>query len=812
MWPDLKLALKLLRKEKAFTAAALVTLALAIGANTAIFTVLKSVVLDPLPFAQSDHLVTMYNVYPGAGLSDGIANSTPDYFDRKQLTDVFDSVALIGDNGYDVGAEGSPRRIDGQYVTPSFFRVLRAAPQLGRVFSEQESVLGNEKFAVLSYGLWKDMFAKDRNALGKDIRLSGVPYRILGVMPESFATPGREDKIWIPFAFAPRQMTDEARHSNNWGMIARLQPGVTIAYAQRRIDILNRQMLDRVPKFRKLLEEARFGTRVVGLKDELVHDIRPTLYLLQGAVALVLLIGCVNIASLMLVRSNVRMKEMAVRYSLGASRWRLGRQLLTEGVTLAVLGGLLGVGVGYAGLRLLAVLGASELPRGRDLHIDAAILAFNAAVAIVTGLAFSSVPVFHLFRRNLNDVFRQTERTGTVERRALWTRSALVVSQVSLAFVLLIGATLLSLSFARLLKVDPGFRPERVLTARFSLPRVRYRDDAQIRNFAQSLLDNVRALPGVKAAGATSFLPFANGSNASVVTIEGYTLAPGELPPVPAWISVDPGYFQALGVPLLQGRTFAESDTRESQLVVAIDQFLARKYFPKGDAIGHKIRRGIDKTDDPPSTIIGVVGTVKAGDLAEEKSLGQIYFHYKQYPQRAMHLVVKTDRDDPQATAALRSALLRADPELPLFDVKTMPQRLAASTVNRRAAMVLCLIFAALALLLAAIGLYGVLAYTVTQRTREFGIRVALGAGARDVIGMVAGQGIRLAAIGLAIGIAGALAITRLISAMLYAVKPTDPAVFLLVAAALMLVALAASLAPSVRAVRIRPATALRYE
>lgn len=811
MFQDFRFGLKLLLKEKAFTVTALLTLALCIGANTAIFTVLNAVILNPLAFPDPGRLVTLFNIYPGVGVTENGANGVPDYLDRKQMTDVFDSVALVGSSGYDVGSEGSPVRIDGQYVTPSFFRVLRASPLLGRLFTEDDAVFQKDRFAILSYGLWKSMFATDPQVVGKDIRLSGQPYRIVGVMPESFDAVQSETRLWVPFAFDPRLTTDDARHSNNWGMIARLKPGVTLAYAQKRIDGLNQQNLDRFPQFRKLLIDARFGTIVRGLKDEMVRDVRPTLYLLQAAVAFVLLIGCVNVANLMLVRSNIRMKELAIRFSLGAGRARLARQLLTESVMLAAFGGLLGVITALGGVRLLAYLGAKELPRGTEIQMDAKVLVFSAAVAILTGLVFGSVPVFNLLRRDLNAVFRSTGRTGTSERGAIWTRSALVVCQVSLAFVLLIGSGLLTLSFSRLLSVSPGFRPQNVTTAALDLPRSRYHDDARIRNFVGGLLEKVRAIPGVEQAGVTSYLPFSGSNNASVIMIDGYTRAPGENPPVPGWNNVDPGYFGAIGIPLLQGRTFTDADTDSTQKVAVIDQFLARKYWPKGNAIGAGIRQGID-SDSAIIRIVGVVGSVKVGDLAEQNPVGQVYFDYRQYVPHRMHLVARVNGSDPQITAEIRRQILSVDPELAMFDAKTMPERLSSSMRNRRAAMAICLVFAGLALSLSAIGIYGVLAYTVTQRTREFGIRLALGAAGRDVVRMVIGQGVRLAAIGLAIGIASALVLTRLMTTMLFDVKPSDPGMFLLVAAVLMVVAFVASLIPSLRAIRIRPSVALRWE
>jgi len=810
LWQDLKFGVKLLFKEKGFSLTALLTLALCVGANTAVFTVINSVLLRPLPFPASDRLVALYNRYPGVGVKKG-ANGVPDYLDRKQETSVFEEISLIGFSGYDLGLEGSPERVSGLYVTPSFFRMLRIPPLLGRSFAEEEAVLGKDKVVLLSYGLWKQKFGGDASALGKDVRLSGVLYKIVGVMPEGFEFLSREAKLWVPFAFTPQQTSDDARHNNSWSMVARLKPGVTVAYAQQRVDAINQRNLERFPKYRKLLENARFGTKVGDLKTELIEDVIPILYLMQAAVAFVLLIGCVNVANLMLVRSNIRMKELAIRFSLGAGRARIARQLLTESVLLAFVGGALGIVVGFWGIRLLTYLGADQLPRGNTIEMDGAVLGFTLLVAVLTGLFFGIVPIVHLFRRNLNEVFRQTERTGTAERPALVTRSVLVVCQVALAFALLIGAGLMTLSFRRVLSVEPGFKPENVLTARLGLPRSRYEDDARARNFIGRTLENARSLPGVKAVGMTTYLPFSGSNNSSVIMIENYPLGPGENPPVPGYNVVDTDYFRAMGIPLLRGRTFQESDTPESQKVVLIDQFLARKYWPKGDPIGAGIRRGVDNKS-PLFTIIGVAGSVKTSDLAEQNPVGQVYYYYKQFTPRSMHLVLKSEREETPAINALRAEVLRLDAELPLFDVKTMPARLYDSLVSRRGPMMLCLILAGLAVILSAIGIYGVLAYTVAQRTREFGIRLALGAQTGDVLGMVFWQGLRLAAIGLAIGMVGSYFLTRLMTSLLFEVKPADPVVFLLVSVLLGIVALVASLIPSLRATRINPVVALRYE
>ena len=813
MLQDVEFGLKLLWREKAFSLTALITLALTIGVNTAIFTVLYGVILRPLAYPESERLLTLYNVYPGWGVIEG-SNGVPDYLDRKAMTDVFDSVALIGTEGYETGFEGSPQRVNGEYVTPDYFRVLRCQPFLGRAFTAEEATVGKDRVVVLSYGLWKDLFAGDRNVVGRELRLTGRSYRAIGVMPEGFRAVGDDARLWLPFAFTPQQTSDDERHSNSWGMIARLKPGITVAQAQQRIDALNRHNMDRFPRFRPMLENAHFGTRVIPLRDELVKTVCSTLYLLQAAVGLVLLMGCINVANLMLVRSNVRLKELAVRHCLGAGRWRISRQLLIESLALAAVGGVLGIGMGLAGLPLLSCLGTNDLPRAEGIHLNGTVLAFTFALALLTGLVFGSVPLLNVTRRDLNDIFRQGGRTGTMGRRAMWTRSALVVCQVSLAFVLLIGSGLLTLSLRRVLSVSPGFKPENVLSARLKLPVARYGnygDDARALAFIGRVLESIRAIPGVSHASATSYLPFSGINNSDTITIEGYARAPGENPPMPGSNTVGPDYFSAMSIPVLRGRGFSDSDGPNAPRVIVIDDYLAKKYWPGRAPIGAKIRRGLNSTD-PVCTIVGVVGSVKTRDLAERNPMGLVYYPYQQDSIRDMHLVVKTSKDDLQVIAAIRREMLHADPELPLFDVKTMPLRLAASVVDRRAAMILSLAFGGLALILAAVGIYGVLAYSVAQRTRELGIRVALGAAVSDVLSMIAGQGLRLAAAGLVVGLGGALVLIRLVASMLFEVKPSDPGVFLGVAAVLMFAAMAACVVPCVRALRIHPANALRCE
>ena len=807
---DLKFGVKLLLKEKGFTITALFTLALAIGANSAIFTVVNAVLLQPLPFPDSGRLVTLYNRYPGVGIEKA-SNGVPDYLDRRKMTGVFEGVALFDTNGYDVGMTGSPERIPGMYTTPELFRILRVRPVLGRTFTDEEAVLGKDRVVVLSYGLWKQMFGGDPNVLEKSVRLSGVPYRVVGVLPDGFQFVARDLRLWVPFAFTQQQMSDDARHSNSWSMVARLKPGVSLAQAQEQIDTLNKRNLERFPRYRKLLENARFGTTVRYVQDERVDDIRSTLYMLQAAVILVLLIGCVNVANLMLVRANVRLKEIAIRFSLGAGRGRLARQLLTESVLLAVAGGVLGTAVALWGVRLLNYLGADELPSAVPIRIDAYVLGYTLLIAVLAGVFFGMVPLLHLFRRDLNAAFRQTERTGTAERPALFTRNLLVVCQVSIAFVLLIGAGLMTLSFSRVLAVHPGFQPQGVVTAGLSLPESRYKDEASLRSFATRLLEDLGSAPGAQAAAITTMLPFGGSRNASAISIVGHTLAPGENPPVPGFNMISPNYFKAMGIPLLQGRAFAGSDGESSEHVAIIDEFLARRYWPNRSPLGGQIRTGIDSTD-AAYTIVGVAGNVKTSDLAEQNPGGQVYFSYLQRPRGDMNLVVRTAGAAAPAIGAMRSSLRRIDAELPLADVKTMPERLARSVMDRRAAMTLCLVFAGVALILAGIGIYGVLAYAVAQRRREFGIRIALGAQAGHVVGMVFWHGLKLAAAGLAVGVGGAYFFTRVLQSLLFDVKPANLPVYAFTATVLALSAIVASLVPSLRAIRIKPSITLRNE
>ena len=622
VWQDTRIALRTLRRTPGFTAVALLTLALCIGANTAIFGLIHGVLLRPLAFPESERLVTLFNIYPAVADSSDGENSPPDYFDRRAETDVFESLSLFNLQNYTVGEDGAPQRVLGARTTPTLFDVLRVQPAIGRPFTDADAEPGNDRVAVLGHGLWQEMFAGSPAALGQTIRVDGIGYEIVGVMPAGFTVMARELGILRPWAFSEHERSDDARHGNYAKMLGRLRPGVSVALAQERIDALNERILEQSPGFRPFIERMDYGTVVVGLQDQLVRFVRPTLYVLQASVLLVLLIGCVNIANLLLTRATGRSRELAVRFAMGAGRWRVTRQLLTESLVLAAIGGGAGLVIGAAGLELFARLDLGGLPANADVAIDASVVAFTVAVTTLTGLVFGAIPAFHVSRGNLETLLRQGGRTGSAGGAAAATRSVLVVAQVSLAFILLIGAGLLAVSFVRVLDVDPGFRPEQVLTARLSLPLTRY-DSAAAHAFNRRAREAVEALPGVTDVGFTTLLPFSDDGNKSTVVPEGYAFGPDEGFPLPhnAWI--DGRYFASMGIPLLDGRAFDARDDGDAPLVAIVDEDFVEKFWPGQNPIGKRLHRGASDTN-PWQTVVGLVGTVKVEDLAEQDDRGAV--------------------------------------------------------------------------------------------------------------------------------------------------------------------------------------------
>jgi predicted permease len=814
---DLRVAARVLVRDRAFSLTAASTLAVCIGANAALFTVVHHVLLRPLPVPEPSRIILMSNLYPKAGATDSSNSGVPDYYDRLKAVTVLESQAMFQQRTVSIGREGLPVRLQIVDATPSYFRVMGVAPALGRAFTDDEGEIGNEKRVVLSDALWHSQFGADPGVVGRDVRLDGQPYTIVGVMPRSFQGLDPEVMLWRALAFRPEQRSDEQRHSNNYWNVGRLEPGATLAQAQAQVDALNAANLERFPKYRELLINAGFRTQAIGLQDHLVRFVKPTLYLLWGGALFVLLIGCVNVANLALVRARSRLKELATRLALGAGRWQVARQLIAESVALTLVAAGAGLLLAMAALRALSALDLQGLPFGRDIHLDAVAIGCSLAVSLAIGVVLGLVPVAAVLHANLSLVLRDAGRGTSVGRGGRLVRRTLAITQVAFTFVLVVGAGLLLASFRRVAAVDPGFVADRVLTASVMLPRSRYDDDAKRRTFTDEALRRVRALPGVVSAGATDTIPFGGYNSDSVIIAEGYQMKPGESVISPSQVTVSPGYFEATGVRLAKGRFFQDSDAGGQRPVVIVDEKLARRFWPDQDPIGRRMFLPTDidnllAVSDKTVflDVVGVIKDVKLRDIAEgEKGVGAYYFPMSQNTSSYLTFAVKTSGAPETVAGGLRSTMAALDPELPLFDVRTLAQRTETALVARRSSAMLSLTFGLVALLLSAVGVYGVLAYLVNQRTREIGIRMALGSTPLAIFDLVIREGLLLVGVGFALGGLGTALLKRSLESQLFDVRVTDPLVLTLAAAVLGTVALVACALPARRAAAIDPSIAL---
>ena len=812
---DARFAARVLVKDRTFTITALLTLAICIGANTAIFSIVRSVVLKPLPVPHADRIVAFHNNYPNAGATRG-STGVPDYYNRLVQTDVFEELALYHRSGATLGGKDGAVRLPVVIATPSFFRLVSARPAVGRIFNESEGEPGHEQVVLLSYGLWQREYGGDRNVVGRTLQLNAKTYEVVGVLPADFHFLWADIEAFRPAAFGPEDKADNRRHSNNWDMIAMRKPGVPISRAQEEINAINRRNEERFPQFTKILHDAGFYTAVGDLQTEVVQDVRPVLFLLWGGVLFVLLIGCLNIANLVLVRSSGRTREMATRQAIGADVPRLSRQLLTETTILSLGGGVMGLALGAWALRLVPALGLNDMPRGYDIALDPWSAGVILATAFVVGIVIGLMPIVRLSRLDVNGALREEGRSGTAGRGTSLVRRTLAIAQVTVAFVLLIGAGLLLASFRQVLRIDPGFAPGGVITGAISLPPAWYKDE-QLVPFVDRLLDAVRAIPGVRAAAVTTTVPLGGDHNDSVLIAEGYRIKEGESLISPNIIAASDGYFEAMGTPLVRGRFISRQDTATSQPIVVIDERLANHFWPGQDPIGRRLYQpGSAENVLKPApdtkwlTVVGVVKEVQFDGLAtDRKPVGACYYPYAQSAERGMALIVKSSIDSNALVGSIRKSVATLDPAMPFYAVHTMTDYLDQALMSRRVPMLIAGAFAAVALLLSAIGIYGVLAYGVAQRRREIGIRLALGSTGAEVFGLVLREGLKIVTIGLALGFVGLLSLRRVLTAVLYGVTPLDPMVIAAVVVALVLVAFVAMSIPARRASRVSPVVAL---
>jgi len=805
---NLRFAFRQLCKAPAFTATALATVAICLGANLAILGVINSILLHPLPFPQSDRLVTIFNTYPKAGVeNDG--SSLTNYYERRGNIPAFSSLSIFRYGSEVVGETGAAEQTEIMRISPEFFTTLGTGPVIGRGFTEAEAQVAEKNgVAIVTDAYWRQRLNSDPNVLGRDIRVNTMPRKIVGVLPPDFRFLSSEPRIFLPIRSRLEERTPKQRHSGGGGthMIARLKPGATIAEAQSQIDAHNAAVEQDDPEA-KAMAEAGFRSPVFPLHADHVRSIRPTLWLMQGGVFFLLLIGAVNLVNLLLIRASGRAKEMAIRQSMGASRRHVVNQVMVETVLLTLIGGLLGLVVGAWGIRLLEVLGADRLPLGAHIAFDGWLASIGLVGAVVLGIAIAVPIAWFNLSSHLAQALQSESRTGTISRAAQRLRHGFIVAQIALAFVLLAGAALLGLSLKKVMAVSPGFRADHVLTGEFTVP---FTYDARLT--LDRLLEAIGQQPGVGAVGAITNVPLSGESGKTAVTPKGYVPPAGESLHGHYSYQVTGDYFTALGIPLREGRFLTSADSHRAERVCVVDEDFARRYWPNGGALGQRVFQGSDSDDAKLFTIVGVVGAVKQAELTEPQGQGAVYLPFMDSDGINIFVVTRTSQRPEAFAETLRKLVRATNPDLAIDNLRSMDTRITDSLIARRSPAMLAGIFAGVALLLAAIGTYGVLSYAVAQRTREIGIRMALGAQRGQIGAQFFSLGLRLLAAGTILGLMGAWCAGRAMQSFLFDVPTLHVATLLGTALVMTAVSLVACFIPARRAIKVDPVIALRAE
>jgi putative ABC transport system permease protein len=799
---DCRYGIRMLLKNPGFTAIAVLTLTLGIGANSAIFSVVNAVLLQPLPYDHPDRLVILNET---SQQMDSMSISYPNFVDWRDRNRVFEQLAVYRRQSFNLTGGAKPEQIVGGEVSASLFPALRTQPVLGRSFTENEDKPGGAQVVVLSYGLWQSRFSGSKDVAGQSVNLDDKQYTVIGVMPAGFEFPTRA-RLWVPVGQRSSEpaWVERGNHPGLYG-VARISDGATIEAAHGDMDRVAQELQRQYPG-----SNTGDGVRIRPMKEVYVADIRPALLVLFAAVGFVLLIACVNVANLLLARGASREKEFAVRSALGAGRFRLVRQLLTESVLLSIIGGALGLAVAKWGVKLIIAIDPNDIPRSKNIGLDWKLVGFTLAVSLFTGIVFGLVPALNAAKVDLNESLKDMGRGSTASRRRKRFRQVLIISEVSLALVLLIGAGLVIRSFYKLVQVDPGFKTENVLSFSVTLPPAKYKEDRQLINFYNQTLDRLSVLPGVLSAAESSGLPLGNNGNQTSFRVVGQPdPLPGQAPLVEI-VSSSPAYFDTMKIPLLKGRLFTDQDGKDAPRVIVVDSLFATRHWPGEDAVGKQLKFGDPKA--PPITVIGVVGRVRMEGLDTDSDRVQAYTPYPQDSDSSMNFIIRTARDPQTITRSAEEQVQAVDADEPIYNIQTLSDLWQQSIAPQRMNLVLLGVFAGLALLLSMVGIYGVTAYSVSQRTHELGVRMALGARPSNILGMVMGNGMATVILGLVIGLVAAYGLTRLMASLLFTVSPHDPVTFVAIPVILAFVAIVAHYIPAIRATKVDPISALRYE